>query len=175
MKVEVLAGNILDVPADVLVSTANPWLQMTGGVNLGIIVRPRGEAVYEELQSCLRASGQRMVDPGTVLCTGPGSLPVKNILHAVAIDPSYDSSIDLVRDTIIKALAKAQELGARTVNLAALATGFGPLLMEQFGSALRQALARDWAPLDTLRVVVRHEEEAATIRQVLTAAEDGAG
>jgi O-acetyl-ADP-ribose deacetylase (regulator of RNase III) len=31
MKVEVLAGNILDVPADVLVSTANPWLQMTGG------------------------------------------------------------------------------------------------------------------------------------------------
>jgi O-acetyl-ADP-ribose deacetylase (regulator of RNase III) len=91
MNVEVLAGNILDVPADVLVSTANPWLQMTGGVNLGIIVRPKGEFVYEELQRYLRTSGQKAVAPGTVVCTGPGSLPVKKILHAVSIDPSYDS------------------------------------------------------------------------------------
>jgi hypothetical protein len=92
---------------------------------------------------------------------------VKKILHAVAIDPSYDSSIDLVRDTIIRALSRARELGARTVNLAALATGFGPLLMEDFAGALRQALARDWTPLELLRVVVRHEEEAAKIREVL--------
>src|ERR1700756_1844826 len=114
MKLEVLVGNILDVPGDVLVSTANPWLQMTGGVNLGIIVRPQGEDVYEELQRYLHDSGQPMADPGTVVCTGPGSLPVKKILHAVAIDPSYDSSIDLVRDTIIRALSRARELGART-------------------------------------------------------------
>ena len=34
MEIDVLVGNVLDVPADVLISTANPWLQMTGGVNL---------------------------------------------------------------------------------------------------------------------------------------------
>jgi O-acetyl-ADP-ribose deacetylase (regulator of RNase III) len=168
MKVEVFAGNILDVPADVLVSTANPWLQMTGGVNLGIIVRPRGEEVYEELQRYLRDSGRRTVDPGTVVCTGSGSLPVRKILHAVAIDPSYDSSIELVRETIVRALSRARELDARTVNLAALATGFGPLGMEEFATALRQALVPDQAPLETLRVVVKQEEEAATIRQVLS-------
>jgi O-acetyl-ADP-ribose deacetylase (regulator of RNase III) len=162
-----VAGNILDVPADVLVATANPWLQMTGGVNLGIIVRPRGEDVYEELQRHLRDCGRRTVDPGTVVCTGPGSLPVKKILHAVAIDPSYDSSVALVRDTVVSALSRARELAARTVNLAALATGFGPLSMEEFAAALRQALAWDWAPLQTLRVVVKHEEEAARIRAVL--------
>ena len=64
-----------------LISTANPWLQMTGGVNLGIIVRPQGELVYEELQQHLRESGKKVVDPGTVVCTGPGSLPVTKILH----------------------------------------------------------------------------------------------
>jgi O-acetyl-ADP-ribose deacetylase (regulator of RNase III) len=168
MKVEVLAGNILDVRADVLVSTANPWLQMTGGVNLGIMVRPKGEDVYEELQRHLPTTGREMVNPGTVVCTGPGSLPVKKILHAVAIDPSYQSSIDLVRDTIIRALSQARELGARTVSLAALATGFGPLLMEEFATALRPALAMDWSPLETLMVVVKHEEEAAKIREVLS-------
>src|SRR5579871_4105054 len=99
MNIEILVGNVLDVPADVLVSTANPWLQMTGGVNLAIILRPKGELVYDELQRYLPATGHRMVPPGTVVRTGPGSLPVKHILHAVAIDPSYDSSVELVATT----------------------------------------------------------------------------
>ena len=167
MKVEVLAGNIVEVPADVLVSTANPWLQMTGGVNLAIIVRPKGDDVYAELQDHLRAIGRKMVDPGTVVSTGPGSLPVKKILHAVSIDPSYDSSVELVTETIVNALSQAQQLNARTIALAALATGFGPLLMEEFATALRQALAQDWTPLESLKVVVKHEEEAVKIRGVL--------
>jgi O-acetyl-ADP-ribose deacetylase len=167
MNVEVFAGNILDVPADVLISTANPWLQMTGGVNLGIIVRPQGEYVYEELQSYLRATGKEFVEPGTVVCTGPGSLPVKKILHAVSINRSYDSSVELVAETIVRALSQARELGARVVTLAALATGFGPLLMPEFAMALKRALAEPWAPLETVKVVVKHEEEAAEIRNAL--------
>jgi O-acetyl-ADP-ribose deacetylase len=167
MKVEVFAGNILDVPADVLVSTANPWLQMTGGVNLGIMVQPKGEDVFGELQDHLRGTGKKMVDPGTVVCTGPGSIPVKMILHAVSIDPSYDSSVELVTETIVKALSEARHLNARTVTLAALATGFGPLLMEDFATALRHALVHDWSPLESLKVVVKHEEEAEKIRSVL--------
>jgi O-acetyl-ADP-ribose deacetylase (regulator of RNase III) len=167
MKIEVLVGNVLDVPADVLISTANPWLQMTGGVNLGIIVRPQGEFVYEELQRYLRASGRRFVEPGTVVCTGPGSLPVKKILHAVSIDPSYDSSVELVAKTIVRALEQARELDARIVTLPALATGFGPLSMEEFATALRQAIERDWTPLETLKVVLKHEEEAEKVRGVL--------
>ena len=47
-----------------------------------------------------------------------------------------------------------------------LATGFGPLLMmEDFALALREALVHDWSPLETLKVVVKHEEEAAKIRR----------
>jgi len=92
---------------------------------------------------------------------------VKKILHAVSIDPSYDSSIELVANTIVTALSQARQLDARIVTLAALATGFGPLLMEDFATALQEALRRDWAPLETLKVVVKHEEEASKIRAVL--------
>src|SRR5215475_10377671 len=105
MQIEVLVGDVLDVHADVLISTANPWLQMTGGVNLAIILRPQGELVHEELQRYLSSSGYRYVEPGTVVRTGPGSLPVKHILHAVSITPSYESSVDLVRTTMARALA----------------------------------------------------------------------
>jgi O-acetyl-ADP-ribose deacetylase (regulator of RNase III) len=167
MKIEILVGNIIDVPADVLISTANPWLQMTGGVNLAIMVRSRGELVYEELQRHLAATGKRHVEPGTVVRTGPGSLPVRHILHAVSIDPSYDSSVQLVADTIVRSLTRARELGARTVTIPALATGFGPLSMEEFATALGQAVERDWSPIDTLKVVLRQEEDAETVREVL--------
>lgn len=164
MNVEVQVGNVLDVPADVLISTANPWLQMTGGVNLAIILRPDGERVHAELQQYLPASGRRWVEPGTVVRTGPGSLPVRHILHAVAIDPSYDSSVELVARTLANAFGQARDLGARVVSLPALATGFGPLSMEDFATALRQTLQADWAPIETVRVVLKTEEDAAAIR-----------
>jgi O-acetyl-ADP-ribose deacetylase (regulator of RNase III) len=166
MKIDLLVGNVLDVPADVLISTANPWLQMTGGVNLAIILRPQGELVHEELQRYLREAGKRHVEPGTVVCTGPGSLPVKNILHAVSIDPSYDSSVELVADTLVRALARARDLGARVVSAPALATGFGPLSMEEFATALGRATARDWSPLETLKVVLKREEDLEAVRGV---------
>jgi O-acetyl-ADP-ribose deacetylase (regulator of RNase III) len=102
-----------------------------------------------------------------VLRTGPGSLPVKHILHAVSITPSYDSSVELVGDTIVTALTKARELDARTVTIPALATGFGPLSMEDFAVALSRAVARDWSPLQVLKVVLRQEEDALTVRAVL--------
>ena len=167
MEIDVLVGDVLNVPADVLISTANPWLQMTGGVNLKIILRPRGEFVAEELQAHLRAAGGRYVEPGTVVRTGPGSLPVRHILHAVAIDPSYDSSVDLVAGTIERALAMARELGARVVSIPALATGFGPLSMEDFATALARATAQDWSPLETLKVALLQPEDAETVRGVL--------
>ena len=164
MKIEILMGDVLAVPADVLISTANPWLQMTGGVNLAIILRPQGEFVHEELQRYFRASGKRYVDPGTVVQTGPGSLPVKHILHAVSITPSYESSIELVAATAATALTRACELGARTVTMPALATGFGPLSMAEFATALKQVSERDWAPVEMLKVVLKREEDAVAVR-----------
>ena len=167
MNVEILTGNVIAVPADILIATANPWLQMTGGVNLAIMMSPKGELVFEELQRHLPAAGHRYVEPGTVVRTGPGSLPFKHILHAVSIDPSYDSSVSLVAETIVKALTQARELGARIVTMPALATGFGPLSIEDFVQALKQALARDWTPLDKLKLVLKTEEDAQRAQRAL--------
>jgi len=89
---------------------------------------------------------------------------------SVSIDPSYDSSdssIELVTKTIDAALSMARELGARTVTLPALATGFGPLLIQDFAAALQQALAQDWKPLETLKVMLKHEHEAEIVRTFL--------
>ena|ERR1700676_5318464 len=139
----VKVGDILDEVADVMICPANPWLNMSGGVN-GAILSRGGEAIQQELQTFLRNSGQSAVAPGTVVRTGPGPLQVQHILHAVAIDPFYDSSVETVRRTLERALDMAQELGAMTVVMPALATGYGHLAMEEFGTAFAQAINAEW-------------------------------
>ena len=166
MKCSVKIGDVLDEPADALICPANPWLNLSGGVNGAILMRG-GQAVQDELQAHLRLAGRTAVEAGTVVCTGPGPLCVKQILHAVAIDPFYGSSVELVTQTIESALGRAVSLGAATVTMPMLATGYGPLTAEHFGLALADAIGRDWSPIEHLTVVVRGDDDADVLRMRL--------
>lgn len=166
MDIHVIAGDLLDQDVDALISTANPQLNMSGGVNGAILARG-GDGVQAELRAHLAASGRRWVDPGSVVVTGPGPLRVRHILHTVGIDGFYGSSVELVRTAIENALSAASQLGASTVAMPAIATGYGPLTMEEFGRALKAALARDFPSIRELRVVLRRPDDAATVRKCL--------
>jgi|APSaa5957512622_1039677.scaffolds.fasta_scaffold53425_2 O-acetyl-ADP-ribose deacetylase len=162
LKVIVKKGDVLDEEVDVLISTGNVSLNMSGGVN-GAILNRGGKNVQEELREYLRKQNLNFVEPGTVVRTGPGPLTVNHILHTVAINAFYESSIDLVRGTIISALEEAVKLSANTVAMPTLATGYGPLSMEEFGQGLKNALEiRNW-PLEELRIVVRKKSNVAKI------------
>ena len=95
MKVRVTIGDVLESDADVLISTANPWLNMSGGVNGAI--RQRCPEVQTELHAHLESTGQSAVAAGTVVPTSAGSLPFSHILHAVAIDPFLLRFLDSAR------------------------------------------------------------------------------
>jgi O-acetyl-ADP-ribose deacetylase (regulator of RNase III) len=167
MKCSVKVGDVLDEHADVLICPANPWLNLSGGVNGAILMRG-GQAVQDELHSHLRRAGRTAVEAGTVVCTGPGPLRVKHILHAVAIDPFYGSSVELVKQTIESALGTARSLGAVTVSMPMLATGYGPLTAEQFGRAVADVVGRDWPPIEQLTIVVRRDDDAAVLKMRLS-------
>lgn len=161
-KIAIKVGDVLEETADLLICPANPWLNLSGGVN-GEMLRRDGRPIQEELRAYLRSLGKSSVQPGTIVVTSPGSLNVKKVIHAVAIDPFYDSSVDLVRTTVESALAAARQLGARTVVMPALATGYGHLSMEQFAEAFATATQADWSPVESLTVVVRTPENAAIV------------
>ena len=166
-EIVVKVGDLLDEASDVIVSTANPWLNMSCGVN-GAILPRGGEKVQEELHSYLRNLGKSAVEPGTVVLTTPGPLRARQILHAVAIDPFYDSSIEVIECTVRTVLTEARRLGAKTVAMPYLATGYGHLSMEQFAAGFAQAIeAEDWAPIERVVVVVRKEDDAEIIRRTL--------
>ena len=166
MQVEIQVGDVLQCPADVLISTANPWLNLSGGVN-GAILSAVGPAIQDELHTYLKDRGISAVSAGTVVKSGAGSLPFQCILHAVAIDPFYDSSIDLVRQTLRTALGMAVEQGAQTVASPTLATGYGPLTITDFGRAVAPLLNESLFNPITLTIVVRSGEHRAELHEVI--------
>jgi O-acetyl-ADP-ribose deacetylase len=69
IDVIVKVGDLLNEVADIIISPANPWLNLSGGVNGAILARG-GESVQAELRAYLRDSGKPAVEPGTVVLTG---------------------------------------------------------------------------------------------------------
>jgi O-acetyl-ADP-ribose deacetylase (regulator of RNase III) len=163
MQIEIKIGDVLQQPADVLISTANPWLNMSGGVN-GAIREQAGESIQLELREHLASTGRKSVSPGSVIRTSAGPLPFKHILHAVAIDPFHDSSVELVAQTLNCAFTIAQELESSSLSMPTLATGYGHLTMESFAKAFAITVARDWSPLHQIYLVVRSEQDAEIVR-----------
>jgi len=88
MNIVATVGDVLNAPADVLISTANPWLNMSGGVNGAI--REREPSVQSELRAHLESIGKSAISAGSVVRTSAGTLSFSHIIDAVAIDPFYD-------------------------------------------------------------------------------------
>ncbi len=160
MKVIVTEGDVLDAKADVLVATANPWLNMSGGVN-GAICECCPE-IQVELHSHLKSLGLSSVPATTVVRTSAGSLPFSHIIHAVAIDPFYDSSVELVGETLAAVFELAWSLDARSVSLPTLATGYGPLSVADFGRAFAEFVVGRFE-IDVVTLVLRSQADADTI------------
>jgi O-acetyl-ADP-ribose deacetylase (regulator of RNase III) len=170
MNINVKVGDVLDHSADVLISTANPWLNLSGGVNGAILARA-GEGIQHELRDYLASISRPAVTAGTVVRTSAGCLPFDHILHAVAIDPFYDSSVELVRQTLENALDMAAGLHARTIAMPTLATGYGPLSIADFAEALAHVAIVSRPGVEVLTVVVRSNEKAETLRFLLAGEE----
>lgn len=166
MKIVIKVGDVLREPADVLISTANPWLNLSGGVN-GAIREIVGPDLQTELHAALKQHGTSALPAGTVVRSNAYTLPFRHILHAVAIDPFYDSSRDILRLTFEKAMQMAMELQALTVSSPTLATGYGPMSVSDFGSAVASVLKKSSLENLTLSLVVRREDHAIELQEAL--------
>ena len=63
MKIIIKVGDVLSEPTDVLISTANPWLNLSGGVN-GAIREAVGPDLQTELHELQRESFSGSVKNG---------------------------------------------------------------------------------------------------------------
>lgn len=156
--VELIAGDISKVQADVLVSADDIYLSMSGGV---------AQALSNVAGARLKDDVRKFTLPldfGSILVTGSGDLPSKYIFHAVSRDFIQNVHIDIILPSLIKRiLDTAAVLSVQHIALPLLGAGSTGLSEEEvveyiFKSAMYH-LASGRYSLSKLTIVLYEEEE----------------
>src|SRR5438105_7100100 len=117
-EIEVIEADITKLEVDAIANAANTQLMHGGGV-AGAIARAGGEAVNRESRE------KAPIGLGEAVETSAGAMPSKWVIHAATMELGGPTSAEIIRRATASTLAKADELGARSLALVAFGTGVG--------------------------------------------------
>src|ERR1044071_70964 len=116
--IEVLDTDITTLDVDAIANAANTRLLHGGGV-AGAISRAGGPVVQQESEA------RAPIGLGEAVETSAGDMPCRWVIHAATMELGGPTSADVIRRATAATLAKADELGARSLALVAFGTGVG--------------------------------------------------
>ena len=117
-NVEVLDTDITKLEVDAIANAANAQLRHGGGV-AGAIVRAGGALIQSE------SDDRAPIGVGDAVETTGGAMPCKWVIHAATMELGGPTSEEVIRRATASTLAKADELGAKSLALVAFGTGVG--------------------------------------------------
>jgi O-acetyl-ADP-ribose deacetylase len=123
-EIEVRQADITKLELDAIANAANTNLAHGGGV-AGAIVRSGGAVIQEE------SDRKAPIGLGEAVETSAGKLPSKWVIHAATMELGGPTSAEIIRRATASTLAKAEELGARSLGLVAFGTGVGGFPIEE--------------------------------------------
>src|SRR3954451_21050241 len=116
--IEVRQTDITKLEVDAIANAANTTLRHGGGV-AGAIVRAGGRGIQDESDSVAP------IDLGEAVATSAGEMPARWVIHAATMHLGGPTSAEVIRKATASTLAKADELGARSLALVAFGAGVG--------------------------------------------------
>jgi O-acetyl-ADP-ribose deacetylase len=122
--IEALDADITTLEVDAIANAANTRLLHGGGV-AAAIARAGGRALEEE--SRRRAP----IGLGEAVETSGGAMPCRWVIHAATMELGGPTSADVIRRATAATLARADELGARSLALVAFGTGVGGFPLDE--------------------------------------------
>jgi O-acetyl-ADP-ribose deacetylase (regulator of RNase III) len=122
--IEVREADITKLEVDAIANAANTDLRHGGGV-AGAIARAGGRTIQDECDP------KAPIALGEAVETGAGELPARWVIHAATMELGGPTSADIIRRATLSTLAKAEELGARSLALVAFGTGVGGFPLEE--------------------------------------------
>lgn len=123
-EIEVRQADITVLEVDAISNAANTQLRHGGGV-AGAISRAGGPAVQSESDEVAP------IGLGEAVGTTAGEMPSRWVIHAATMELGGPTSAEVIRRATASTLAKADELGARTLALVAFGTGVGGFPLEE--------------------------------------------
>jgi eukaryotic-like serine/threonine-protein kinase len=129
LRIRCVLGDIAVAEADGIVNSANDEMRMRSGVGAALRARGGDEIEVEAMQGGRRALGE-------CVPTGAGTLKCRAVLHAVSAWKEASCN----GRTFQRALLVAEELGLRTLAVAALGTGNARVSPETCAYSMASAL-----------------------------------
>ena len=121
---EVVQADITTLAVDAIANAANTELRHGGGVAAAI-----ARAAGPELERASRARAP--IGLGEAVETTAGELPARWVIHAATMEPGGPTSAGVIERATASTLARADQLGCRSLALVAFGTGVGGFPLDE--------------------------------------------
>jgi O-acetyl-ADP-ribose deacetylase len=145
VELEVLQADVTKLEVDAIANAANTQLMHGGGV-AGAIRRAGGPGVQSESED------KAPIALGEAVETTAGDMPARYVIHAATMELGGPTSGEVIARATESTLAKADELGCRSLALVAFGTGVGGFPLDEAARIMVDA-ARSHEPSSLERVV----------------------
>ena len=155
--------DITKLEVDAIANAANTQLRHGGGV-AGAISRAGGPEVQAE------SDRLAPVSLGEAVETSAGEMPSRWVIHAATMELGGPTSAQIIRNATAATLAKADELGARSLALVAFGTGVGGFPLDEAAQIEVEEVRRHLeggSDLERVVFAVRGEEAEAAFRAAI--------
>jgi O-acetyl-ADP-ribose deacetylase len=162
-KLEVMAADVTALEVDAIANAANTDLAHGGGV-AAAISRAGGPEVQRE------SDERAPIGLGEAVETTAGRMPARWVIHAATMELGGPTSAEIIERATRATLAKAEELGARSLALVAFGTGVGGFPLED-AARIMVGVAREHpgppARLERIIFAVHGEDAERAFREAL--------
>ena len=159
-ELEVIAADVTKLDVDAIANAANTQLAHGGGV-AGAISRAGGPEVQRE------SSEKAPIGLGEAVETTAGDMPAKWVIHAATMELGGPTSADIIERATRSTLAKAEDLGARSLALVAFGTGVGGFPLHEAARIMVGAAREHTGDLERIVFAVHGDEAERAFREAL--------
>ena len=151
MEVEVLQADVTQLEVDAIANAANTDLAHGGGV-AAAISRAGGPEVQRE------SDEKAPIGLGEAVETTAGEMPARYVIHAATMELGGPTSAETIARATRATLAKAEELGCRSLALVAFGAGVGRFPLEEVAELMVGAVREHRGGLERVIFAVRGDD-----------------
>lgn len=157
---EVLQADVTRLDVDAVANAANTQLIHGGGV-AGAIARAAGPELERESRE------RAPIGLGEAVETTGGELPARWVIHAATMELGGPTSAEVIGAATRATLARAEELGCRSVALVAFGTGVGGFPLGEAARIMCSAAVEHVGGVERIVFAVRGGEAERAFRDAL--------
>ena len=158
--IEVLDTDITALEVDAIANAANTQLAHGGGV-AAAISRAGGPDVQRE------SSERAPIGLGEAVETTAGDMPARWVIHAATMDLGGPTSAEIIERATRSTLARAEDLGARSLALVAFGTGVGGFPLDEAARIMVSAAREHTGSLERIVFAVHGDDAERAFRDAL--------